>query len=65
MVSLNQSIKVLGQRFDYFQTRIEDKVTKLENNHVLMQSRLDFIEKNTVNSNLQVAGFDELSKYID
>lgn len=46
IVNLNESVKVLGQRFESFQSSIEDKVNRISAEQILIKNKVDFLEKN-------------------
>ena len=46
IMTLNDSVKTLAGRFDTFQRSIDDKLTKMQNEQILLKSKVDFIEKN-------------------
>jgi hypothetical protein len=50
IMSLNDSVKSLAGRFDTFQRSIDDRLTKLSNEQILLKSKVDFIEKNCLPS---------------
>ena len=50
IVNLNESVRVLGSRFENFHYNIEDKVNKIHNEYILLKNKVDFIEKNCMPS---------------
>lgn len=46
IMNLNDSVKLLGQRFESFQTNIEEKVNKMSAEFMLLKNKVGFIEKN-------------------
>jgi hypothetical protein len=48
ILSLNESVKGLAQRFDTFQRNVDERLTKVQNEQILMKSKIEFIEKNAL-----------------
>ncbi len=46
IINLNESVRVLGARFENFQRNVDDKVTRLGSEFVLLKNKVDFLEKN-------------------
>lgn len=46
MVSLNESVRTLAGRFDTFQRTVDERLTRISNEQLLMKSKVDFLEKN-------------------
>lgn len=46
IVSLNESVRAMGTRFDTFQRQVDDRLTKLANEQILLKSKVDFLEHN-------------------
>ncbi len=46
IMSLNDSVKALAGRFDTFQRTVDDRLTKMANEQILLKSKVEFIEKN-------------------
>jgi hypothetical protein len=48
ILSLNESVKGLAQRFDTFQRNVDERLTKVQNEQILMKSKIEFVEKNAL-----------------
>jgi len=48
ILSLNESVKGLAQRFDKFQRNVDERLTKVQNEQILMKSKIEFVEKNAL-----------------
>lgn len=46
IMSLNDSVKALAGKFDTFQCKVDDKLTKMTNEQILLKSKVEFLEKN-------------------
>jgi hypothetical protein len=46
MVTLNESVRTMAGRFDTFQRTVDERLTRLSNEQLLMKSKLEFLEKN-------------------
>jgi prophage DNA circulation protein len=49
IVNLNESIRVMGSRFEQFQSSIEDKMNRMQNENTLLKNKVDFITRNFEN----------------
>ena len=48
ILSLNESVKGLAQRLDTFQRNVDERLTKVQNEQILMKSKIEFVEKNAL-----------------
>lgn len=48
IMNLNESVKVLGTRFEYFSKGVEDRLNKFETEMILLKSKVEFVEKNSL-----------------
>ena len=48
ILSLNESVKGLARRFDTFQRNVDERLTKVQNEQILMKSKIEFVEKNAL-----------------
>jgi len=46
IVNLNESIRVMGCRFESFQKSVEGKMSSLQNENVLLKNKVDFLHRN-------------------
>ena len=46
VVSLNESVKTLAMRFDTFQKTIDEKITRVSNEQILLKGKVEFLERN-------------------
>lgn len=46
VVSLNESVKTLAFRFDTFQKTIDEKITRVSNEQILLKGKVEFLERN-------------------
>jgi len=46
IVTLNESVRSLANRFDTFQRNVDEKLTKVQNEQILLKSKVEFLEKN-------------------
>ena len=50
IVALNESVRSLANRFDTFQRNVDEKLTKVQNEQILLKSKVEFLEKNCMPS---------------
>ncbi len=46
IINLNESVRMLGSRFEIFQHSVDEKLLKQSSEFSLLKNKVDFIEKN-------------------
>lgn len=51
IINLNESVRVLGSRFEGFTKQIDDKLNKVQSEQFLLRNKVEFLERNCLNTN--------------